>query len=393
MGVGNCSHSLSFKQLSTTMKKYFLPLITCMLLSCGDGSETTTPEAVDQGKDRALVLAHYADNIVIPAYANFKVKFDIMESKSVAFTTKPDLATLTEFRAAWVDAYTEWQKVELFDFGPAEKETIRSFYNIYPANVNNILENIENPSANLEVPASYANQGFPALDYLLNGVGATDAQILAFYTANSAQGQKRLAYITRLTDRMNLLLTKVTTDWNGTYRDTFVSKTGLDIGSSTSLMINGLVLHYERFIRSGKFGIPSGAMLNGVVSPEKVEAFYKKDLSKTLALTAHQAYVDYFNGKNFKTGAEGPSIKTYMDELKAKDAVSGKMLSELINAQFEVSKTKINALKPNFYEEVKTNNTAMQAVYTEMQNVIKMLKVDMTSAMSITITYTDNDGD
>jgi hypothetical protein len=35
----------------------------------------------------------------------------------------------------------------------------------------------------------------------------------------------------------------------------------------------------------------------------------------------------------------------------------------------------------------------MQAVYTEMQNVIKMLKVDMTSAMSITITYTDNDGD
>ena len=112
-----------------------------------------------------------------------------------------------------------------------------------------------------------------------------------------------------------------------------------------------------------------------------------------MALTAHQAYVDYFNGKNFKTGVEGPSIKTYMDELKAKDAVSGKMLSELINAQFEVSKTKINALKPNFYEEVKTNNTAMQAVYTEMQNVIKMLKVDMTSAMSITITYTDNDGD
>ena len=31
--------------------------------------------------------------------------------------------------------------------------------------------------------------------------------------------------------------------------------------------------------------------------------------------------------------------------------------------------------------------------YNELQKAVRMLKVDMTSAMSITITYTDNDGD
>jgi predicted lipoprotein len=315
-----------------------------------------------------------------------------MQSTSEAFVSQPSSTTHSNFRAAWVDAYVEWQKVELFDFGPAEKQTIRNFYNIYPANSKGITDNILDVSSNLETPSSYAMQGFPALDFLLNGVGNSDAEILAYYQ-NSTEGSKRLAYIKRLVVRMNSLLVKVNDEWNTTYRETFITKTGLDIGSSTSLMINGLVLHYERFIRSGKFGIPSGAMLNGLVSPDKVEALYKKDISKTLASTAHQAYVDFFNGKSIKTGTEGPSLKTYLNALKAMDSASGKSLSDLLNAQFGVVSPKIEVLKPSLYDEVKTNNQAMVAVYTEMQKAVRMLKVDMTSAMSITITYTDNDGD
>ncbi len=375
-------------------KSYFLCLITGLLWACSgsNGTDPAPTNPVDQGKDRTALLTNLADNIIIPSYANFKVKFDQMKSKSDAFTAKPSLTTLSELRTAWTEAYIEWQKVELFDFGPAEKQTLRSFYNIYPASETGIASNIADPSANLEVPASYAQQGFPALDYLINGVGSNDTAILAYYTT-ATDAAKRLAYINRLTARMETLLGKVISDWNGAYRETFITKTGLDIGSSTSLMVNGFVLHYERYIRSGKFGIPSGAMMNGVVAAEKVEAFYKKDISQTLAKTAHQAYVDFFNGKSVKTSAEGASFKTYLNALGAKDSSTGKSLADLINAQFEVNKAKIDALKPNLYEEVKTNNQAMKDVYTEMQKAVRMLKVDMTSAMSITITYTDNDGD
>lgn len=373
-------------------KQILLVALTGLLWACGSGGETTDPPTpVDEGKDRKLILTHLADNVIIPAYGNFKAKLDLMVTKGNAFTAKPDVTTLTDFRTTWVEAYTEWQKVELFDFGPAERQTLRNFLNIYPASEKGINANIADPSTNLEVPASFAQQGFPALDYLLNGLGSTDASILAFYTT-APDAAKRLAYVNRLTSRMKTLLDKVTTDWT-TYRETFISKTGLDISSSTSLMVNGFVLHYERFIRSGKFGIPSGAMLNGVVSADKVEAFYKKDISRTLAQTAHQAVIDFFNGKNIKTGAEGPSFKTYLVALGAKDSATGQSLAEIINNQFAASKGKMEVLKPNLYEEVKTNNPAMIAVYAEMQKAVRMLKVDMTSAMSITITYTDNDGD
>ncbi|MCZ2480596.1 imelysin family protein [Aquirufa nivalisilvae] len=375
------------------MKKYLLIVLTGLIWACGsNGTGTDEPTPQEDGKDRKAILIHLADHVIIPSYANFKLKLDAMLAKSDAFTSQPNTANLQAFRSAWIEAYIEWQKVELFDFGPAEKQTIRNFFNIYPANEIGIQSNIADPAANLEVPASYAQQGFPALDFLINGVAKTDEEIVAYYLT-PVEGTKRIAYIKRLTARMNSLLDKVINEWNTTYRETYVSKTGLDISSSTSLMINGFVLHYERFIRSGKFGIPSGAMLNGVVAPEKVEAFYKKDISLILAKTAHQAYVDFFNGKAVKTGLEGPSIKTYLDALKAKDSATGKNLSEIINAQLEATKLKLDVLKPNLYEEVKTNNQAMVTVYTEMQKTVRLLKVDMTSAMSITITYTDNDGD
>jgi len=374
------------------MKKYFALLLTMLFLGCSGGSDKPDPKPTDEGKDRSVMLKALAENVIVPSYDQFKTKFDLMTAKSKAFTAKPDAQTLAEFRAAWAEAYVAWERVELFDFGPGEKQAIRNFFNIYPASEAGIAANIADPASNLEVPASYPTQGFPALDYLVNGLGANDTAILAQYTTDK-DSAKKLAYITRVVTRMESLLGKVIGDWKGEYLNTFISKTGLDIGSSTSLMVNATVLHYERYIRSGKFGIPSGAMANGIPAAEKVEAFYKKDISKALAQTAHKAYVDFFNGRHAITAEAGPGLKTYLDALGAKDSSTGKLLSETINTQFQAATARLDALKPNLYEEVKTNNQVMKDTYNEMQKAVRMLKVDMSSAMSITITYTDNDGD
>ncbi|WP_128548015.1 imelysin family protein [Larkinella soli] len=366
-----------------------------LLLACsgndndpGDGPSPTNPAA----NDRKVMLTHIADNIILPAYANFKTKFDAMTAKSDAFAAKPDKATLTDFRQAWADAYTEWQKVELFDVGPAEGHTLRFFFNIYPANTAGIEEAVQIGTVNLDVPASYPKQGFPALDYLINGLGDTDDAILSKYTT-APDAAKRIAYLKKITGQMGSVFSKVYGEWTGGYRDTFVNATGTDAGSSLSKLVNGYVLHYERYIRSGKIGIPAGAMAGGTAAPEKVESLYKKDLSLTLAKTAHQAAIDFFNGKSAKDGKEGPGFKTYLNALGAKDSRTNTSLVDIVNAQFDVANKQLADLKPNLYDEVKTNTPAVVKVYDEMQKLVRMLKVDMTSAMGITITYTDNDGD
>jgi predicted lipoprotein len=373
-------------------RNLIIGLLSVVLSACSGGGSEPSPS--DNGKDREAILTHWVDNIIVPSYANFKTKFDVMSAKSAAFTTSPGNNSLAEFRTAWTDAYLEWQKVELFEFGPADRQTLRNFFNIYPADVAGITSNINDPSAALDVPASYPRQGFPALDYLLFGVGADDASVIAYYT-DSTDGTKRLAYITKIVTRMNSLLTTVIAEWNGVYRETFISKTGLDIGSSFGLVVNAYVLHFERYIRSGKIGIPSGATIAsaGVPHPETVEAYYKRDISRQLAINANQAVADFFVGKNITTGEAGPSFTSYLDALEAKDASTGTALSTIINTQFSTIAASLNTLSPNLYNQVQTNNQAMIDTFAAMQKQVRLLKVDMTSAMSITITYTDNDGD
>jgi len=317
-----------------------------------------------------------------------------MVAKGQDFTNTPNNQTLLALRTAWVEAYVEWQKVEVFEFGAADRYALRTFFNIYPADVNGIMANINDPTANLNIPAAYARQGFPALDYLINGSGTDDNAILAFYT-NHADAAKRKAYITTLLTRMSEMIDNVIAYWNKNEREAFISKTGLDIGSSMGLAVNAYVLHYEKYIRSGKIGIPAGATANsaGVAHPETVEAYYKKDISLILTQTAHQAAVDFFNGKNVTTGENGLGFKAYLNAIGAKDNSSGKDLSSIINDQFTVAKGKIDLLPPDFFQQINTDRSKMIDAFTEMQKAVRMIKVDMTSAMSITITYTDNDGD
>lgn len=349
--------------------------------------------AQDNDKDRQPMLINWVDNIIVPSYEIFQGKLETMVASADAFSAAPSEASLHQLREDWVNAYIEWQNVELFEFGPADKYTLRNLFNIYPADVAGIEENIGNPSANLDVPSAYSQQGFPALDFLINGVAGSDAEIVAYYT-DPNQGVARTEYLSRISTRMSDLLSNVVAEWPS-YRETFVTKTGLDIGSSTGLVVNAYVLEYERYVRSGKVGIPAGVMIatGGVPQPEKVEAFYKKDISKTLALTAHEAARRFFNGEARETGAEGPSFKSYLDALEVTDETSDVLLSTIINDQFDVIESKLNALPDNFYFAVENENDKLVEAYNAMQALVRYLKIDMTSAMSVTITYTDNDGD
>lgn len=372
-------------------------LLLCLLASCKKSTEETGP-SVPPASDRAAMLTHLADAIIVPSYAAFDVKLDTLVKKVNAFTAVPAQSSLDSLRDAWEEAYIEWQKVELFDVGPAYDHSLRSFMNIYPATLvvngtnQGINTNITNGSANLEVPASYSAQGFPALDYLINGAAANDAAILDLYTTDG-EATNRKNYLKQIASQMNAKFDQTYGEWTGGYRNEFVSSTGIDMQSSLGLLVNGYVLNYERYIRSGKFGIPSGALGMTVEAPEKVEAYYKKDLSLTLAKTAHQASVDFYNGKSVIDGTNGPCFKTYLNGIGASDSQTGQSLSQVMNSQFTLVTDRMDLLGPVLYDDINNDNTKVVDVFTALQKAVRLMKVDMTSAMSITITYTDNDGD
>ncbi len=370
----------------------FYTLISLVLISCTSKTDEDSGfKPTGSPADREALLVNVADNIIIPSYAKADVKIDSLVSKSKAFTDAPTQTTLDDLRTAWREAYIEWQKVELFDVGPANTYTLRFYTNTYPTAVAKINDNIASGTADMHEAFSYDAQGFPAFDFMINS-GASDQVILDRYTI-ATDALKRVNYLKLLTSELNTKFDQVYNLWTSSYRAEFVSRTGTDASSSLSLLVNAYTLNYERYVRSGKIGIPSGALVNDIPSLQTIEALYKKDLSLTLVKTAQQASFDFFNGKSVIDGTEGPSFKTYLVQLGANDSQTGTALATVLGNQFQITNDKLNLLGPILYDDITNELPKVKEVYTSMQATVRLIKVDMSSAMSITISYVDADGD
>ena len=375
------------------MKK-FLGIIAVTLFFYACGSDDTTITTDDDGNgsgdvanfDRRPMLINWADNIIVPGYVDFTTKVNTLESATESFTT--DASDLTEIRAAWLDAYTTWQRISMFEIGPAETVNLRLNVNIYPTNIETVQENIDSGSYNLDLSSNRSAKGFPTLDYLLFGIGASDAEILAIY--NGAEGDAYKEYLTDVVADIDELSDTVLDEWQGSYRDVFVTNDGASATASTDRFVNDYIFYFERFLRAGKMGIPGG-VFSGNVEIDNLEALYAGNLSKTFFLEGLNAVQDLFNGIAYNSNAQGESLSSYLDELNAvKDGVD---LNEIINEQYDIARSSVEGLG-NFEDELaQSPPISFLDAYDEVQRLVPLLKVDMVSAMSISIDFADADGD
>jgi len=367
------------------MKKISILLLAGLFLwGCSQEGE---PEVKNEDNfDRSAMLQNWADNIIIPAYETYVAELSELTQAKNAFVTKSDLSSFQALKTQWLEAYIAWQRVSMFEIGKAEELTLRDYTNIFPTDAEEIEENITSGQYNLELPSTRAQQGFPALDYLLHGSAESEATILARFEGNPAM----MTYLSDLADRLEMLSTQVLDDWKSGYRDTFIASDGSNASSSVNKFLNDFLFYYEKALRAGKIGIPAGVFSNTPLS-DRVEALYKRDASKVLFETALQAVVDFFNGRHFNENATGESLVNYLDFLNT--ITQGESLSALINDQFQEAIDAGQALDDNFYNEVETNNQAMLKTYDALQANVILMKVDMFQALNIKVDYVDADGD
>ena len=344
--------------------------------SCNKNDDNPSPND-NSGLDRQPMLINYADNYIMPAYADMLSKLQDLKTAIETFNATPTQQSMQSASNAWRTAYMVWQKVDLLEFGPAFDASLRSFINTYPVTLSKLDANITSGSYDLEAFGNKDAQGFPSLDYLLNGIA------LDKYTSD-AQAQNRKQYLLAVVNKMIEKVTKVKNDWVA-YRNTFVNSTSTDVNSSLSIMVNNFVLYYERYLRGGKIGLPVGAM-TGVAKPELVEAYYSQDLSKNLAAEALKNVIAFYKG------ATGESMKTYLAALGTKDD-NGVLMADVIETELQQALAAVGNLNGPLATAVQNDRATVLKAYDEIQQVVPLLKVDMVSAFSISITYTDNDGD
>jgi predicted lipoprotein len=359
-----------------------------MLVACQ--KDKTDDKGSTSGYDRKAMLTNYADNYIIPAYAEEMNAVVAMQTAIKAFAMQPNATTLATAREKWLTAYQSWQKVAMFELGPAEGVSLLQFVNTHPCTPSKIQNNISTSSYNLASIGSGDEQGFAAIDYLINGLASTDQVIIDNYSV-MAGAVNRGSYLTALADRLVTLLGGVQQQWNGDYRNTFVNATGTDVSSSTSKLVNSYVLYYERFLRSGKIGLPVGAM-TGFSKPELMECYYSPQNSRGMADIGMAAMIKVFKGESFSNTTSGPSMYQYMVTLGNKDN-SGTLIADVIVKEMNEAAQAVHGLDADLKLEFMVSRPKVLQAYQQMQEVVPLIKVDMVSAMGISITYVDNDGD
>lgn len=359
----------------------FLLLIGLLSVwSCDSGG---TGNSCQSDFDQRAYFSHTADELILPAYAEFAAELAALETAATDFTASPTPAGLEVLRAAFTTSYRAWQGAELFLFGPAAEQQLREAVNPFPANPDLIDQNLANARFEADRPGEF-DRGLPALDYLLYGTGTDAPAVVDFFAADSYAG----TYLRRVIADMVARTTAVRTTWTDSYRDEFVANTGTAAGTSLSLLINALNEHYE-ISKRDRLGIPAGVVTLGFTNPEKVEAFYSQ-LSLTLLQDALAANERFYLGTG-PQGGDGPGLDEYLAGFDAMR--EGRPLPQAIRERYDIAQAAVAAINGPLSEAVDSDAAAVQEAYTEIVRQIVQIKTDLPSVMCVAITYVDNPSD
>jgi len=377
------------------MKSKVIYILVCivMLMAVACKKESTGPI---NDFDRAALAANLGNNIIVPAYQNFNTAVSNLDLAVTAFNATPNLINLVAAQDKFKEAYKAWQRCSPFTFGPADQSLLSKNLNTFPASTAKINTNITSGSYNLDQISNLDAKGFPALDYLLFGTGPDNNGILLQYTTNAnAAGRKQ--YLAALSSNIKIQSANVLNAWlasGGNYLNTFLNATGTDVGSAVGQLINGLDYDFD-IMKNYKVAIPVGIMPSSgtqggtAALPQEVEAYYC-GISSQLLQAQLFAMQDIYFGRSAQ-GVDGIGLDDYLIKIKAR--YNGGLLNDAITQQFTLALSALSALPDPLSSTISSNPNTVISAYSQMQQLLVLLKTDMPSSLGVLITYNDNDGD
>ncbi len=356
------------------MKKCFVLLLIVMsFFSCDDDLVSNEENRLF---DSVGFLSNVLTNHILPEFRTFSSDVvDLIEAKD-AFVVDKTIENLLNFRNQYLVAYTSYQSVAKYGLGRSATINFNQNLNTFPFNLVELEAFVlSDQSKELTSVNTQNRQGFPAADFLLNGLADTDEGILAFYTGEN--GTDYTQYLSTVVDRIDSLSEQASNDWEGTFGNEFSSDSEF-----FNLYVNTYIQYFESTLRTMKIGFPAGVN-TGTISPISIESLYKPEESRGLYLEALASSRLLYTGIN----EEQSSLSKILINLGEEG------LDARIKIAFLEAQSQSNRLNENLRLQVETDNNEMLLTRDALQEVVRLLKVDLTSKLNVSITFQDNDGD
>ncbi|MEO1653856.1 MAG: imelysin family protein, partial [Bacteroidota bacterium] len=332
------------------------------------------------------LLSNFEANLIRPAFNQLNAEVETLAAEAVDFVDNSSAENLQALQEAWIQAFTSWQAVSAYNFGPGDRTLgdLNQVIGTFPVNTAAIEQAIIDQDFSLD-NFQLDVRGFLAIEYLIFNSG--DNQPILNNFNIKANSTSRKQYLLALINHVEGEVDDVTTAWNS-FGATFLSQDGTDVGSSVSLLYNDFVASYEQ-IKNFKVGLPAGKRPGQTTtSPEKVEAFFSGQ--SISFLKAHfNTIVNIWQGIG-QDGQDGVGFREYLLSVEG-----GAELVESTELQIEVINSMLNALPENtpLSQLIESNPDQVDQLHTELQRHTRFFKSDMSSLLGLSITFNSGDGD
>lgn len=338
------------------------------------------------------VFYHLGHQVIVPTLAEFVEHSQTLVGSMESLCAQPTNDHLDVAQQAWKNAYEPWVRSEAFAFGPAAQLGVKNRINFWPTRVDTLeatLAGIDNPDTNTIEQVGASAKGLSSLEYLLFDDEFNDSTVLA-KLAEPTTGANRCAYAYALAQNLEQQASALHQEWvrmpDGFLHE-FVSA-GQGTGTyprtqdAIDILVNTIVAHLT-FVVMNKLEKPMDAAANGENGNESLESRFSDGALADLRANLLGVAAIY-RGHSSSSNPVGLSTL-----VRAADPD----LDERIQAQIDLSLTSIEKFSLPLRLALVEDPARVESLHRTIDDLRRLFKLEVVSALSVTLTLTDNDGD
>lgn len=341
------------------------------LYACGDDSVATV--------DETAVLKDIAEIVAKPSYAALKTASDELRVALDALVAGPSDDLLGAAQKKWKATLTSWNQSRTFAFGPAKdiEPSIRWHLGADPEAIEESIA--AGPPFDIGALGT-SRKGLPALEYLLFDLDGGNAAILEKFSGSA----DRVAFVGALAADLGAEIAALVSAWDEFASELASAGDGSTVYKSPKDAMDAL---YNQLIYVADLAIAQikAPLLGstGSVSPELEEARLSDNtLPDTLAHVA--AMTSVYEGSYADDSGLGVSalVKDRSPEL-----------DDQVRNAIRAAKSALEAIPPPLREALLGDPSVLQDAVDKLREVKRLLSSDVASALGVTISFSDMDGD